>query len=101
MVIIILTSGLVMALVYFLSSKSTADSSTLSEPRSTVVTMGVQIICGDCAGEKDPPVKTYVDRSGNCAQCGGQSYILAANRMINSQRFSADCLSASPGGKLV
>ena len=88
MVIIILTSGLIMALVYFLSSKTAADSSALSEPRPPIVTIGIQIICGDCAGEKDPPVKTYLDRSGNCSQCGGQSYILAANRMIYPQRFT-------------
>lgn len=92
MVIIIFTSALVVGLIYLISSKYVGDSSPLSEPRSTVVSIGIQIICGDCAGEKDPPVKTYLDRFGNCGQCGGHSYILAAHRMIHSQRFRTACL---------
>ncbi len=40
----------------------------------------VQIICGDCSGDGIMPVKTFMDRSGHCEQCGGASYLLASER---------------------
>lgn len=40
----------------------------------------VQIICGDCSGEGVSPKKTFMDRSGQCDQCGGASYVLASER---------------------
>ena len=88
MATIILTSVVALAMAYFVLRSHSTDSSQLTEPRSTVVTLGVQIICGNCAGEEGPPSKTYLDRFSNCAQCGGDSYILAANRMMHSQWLS-------------
>ncbi|HSE96753.1 MAG TPA: hypothetical protein VLD57_00695, partial [Blastocatellia bacterium] len=66
MEIIALSAVLAVALVYFLSRNGNAGSSQLIEPRPDVVRLGIQIICGDCAGEDGPPAKTYLDRSGNC-----------------------------------
>ena len=40
--------------------------------------LGIQIICGDCCGDSDQPVKTYLDQLGRCAQCGGRAYALAS-----------------------
>ena len=48
------------------------------ESRTSLVEMGVQIICGDCSGDNNIPVKTYLNRSGNCDRCGGRSYVLAS-----------------------
>jgi hypothetical protein len=63
------------------------DPAQLTEPRTSLLTMGVQIICGNCAGEGEIPQKTYLDRFGNCEQCGGHSYMLAANRAISLQQI--------------
>ena len=51
----------------------------------------VQIICGDCSGEAIMPMKTFMDRHGNCERCGGSSYVLAsevgiARRALVQQR---------------
>jgi hypothetical protein len=62
------------------------DPAQLSEPRTSCLTLGVQIICGNCAGEGEIPQKTYLDRFGSCEQCGGQSYMLAANRGLFAQQ---------------
>ena len=56
------------------------DSAQLNEPRGSILTIGVQIICGDCSGDDPRPIKTHLGRSGNCAQCGGRSYMLASRR---------------------
>src|SRR4030095_10820226 len=37
----------------------------LSEPRANRLTIGVQIICGDCSGDAEIPLKTSIDRRGN------------------------------------
>ena len=65
---------------------ATRQKQTLSEPRAQRLTIGVQIICGDCCGEGETPVKTYLDRTGNCAQCGGQSFMLASSRILYAQQ---------------
>lgn len=51
----------------------------LHEPRTTLATVGIQIVCGDCSGESESPAKTYLSRSGNCDRCGGSSFILASD----------------------
>lgn len=89
MVIITLVSGFALLLTYFLTKNHSGDSSQLIEARSKLVTTGIQIICGDCSGEDDRPVKTYLDRLGNCSQCGGHSYILASSRFIYTQQLVA------------
>lgn len=54
------------------------DESQLTEPRVSVPMFGIQIVCGNCAGDELRPRRTYLDRLGNCSQCGGQSYLLAS-----------------------
>ena len=63
-----------------------SDSSQLTESRATMQTIGVQIICGDCSGDDDRPLKTYLGRDGLCGQCGGRSYILASARFSHAQQ---------------
>ena len=58
------------------------DSGQLLEPRASVLSIGVQIICGDCSGDGERPMKTYLSRTGNCYQCGGHSYILASRHFL-------------------
>jgi hypothetical protein len=60
------------------------DSAQLDQPRPALLTMGVQIICGDCSGEGEHPIKTYINRHGSCCQCGGKSYLLASAVAMNS-----------------
>ena len=85
--VIILAAAFALLLTWFLTKSYGDNSSQLIEPRSTVVTTGIQIICGDCSGEEGLPKKTYLDSFGNCSQCGGHSYVLAANRLIYAQRL--------------
>ena len=85
---------LAFAVAYGLAKCATIDDSKLSEPRADMLTMGVQIICGDCCGDAKSPVKTYLDRSGNCGQCGGRSYMLASSRIVYAQQLIDLCLSS-------
>ena len=62
----------------------TTDSAQLDQPRPGLLTLGVQIICGDCSGEDGHPTKTYMNRYGCCSQCGGASYLLASAVAANS-----------------
>ncbi|HSE97701.1 MAG TPA: hypothetical protein VLD57_05475 [Blastocatellia bacterium] len=64
-----------------------SDPAQLTEPRTSFLKLGVQIICGNCAGEGETPQKTYLDRYGSCEQCGGQSYILASNRAVYAHQL--------------
>ena len=77
MLIIVAATITVIALTTLILMKShKTDPAQLSEPRTSMVILGVQIICGDCSGDESRPLKTYLDRHGNCSQCGGHSYIL-------------------------
>jgi hypothetical protein len=49
----------------------------------------VQIICGDCAGEDEAPVKTYLNAQDKCAHCGGNSYVLASAFEATMMLFNA------------
>lgn len=69
--------GLALSYVYL---KDREINPRLSEVHSAVPVVGVQIICGNCAGDAGFPRKTYVDKSGCCSECGSHSYILAAKR---------------------
>jgi len=62
----------------YLLSKRFQDNATLSRPPIEMLRIGVQIICGDCCGDSDRPIKTYLDQFGRCGQCGGRSYVLAS-----------------------
>lgn len=53
----------------FLKRKSAADFL----PRQTEM----EIVCGDCAGDDVYPVKTFLMTDGNCAGCGGRSFVCA------------------------
>jgi hypothetical protein len=73
------------------SERSRRSLHYLSQRRSRLALMGVQIICADCSGEELKPVKTYMDRHGTCETCGGRSYMLASKRgsEINQKRAAA------------
>jgi hypothetical protein len=62
----------------FLTAQKT-DPSQLLEPRVGLPALGVQIVCGDCSGDGVSPRRTYLNRLGNCSECGGHSYVLASN----------------------
>lgn len=54
------------------------DSRQLLAPRESSLRLGVQIVCGDCAGNGRQPKRTMLTRFGVCEQCGGTSYVLAS-----------------------
>jgi hypothetical protein len=84
MLTIIVATGIALSLACIVLVKSqVTDSARLEQRRSGMLTIGVQIICGDCAGEDERPIKTYLDQSGNCAVCGGSSYLLASAVGLN------------------
>lgn len=90
MLIIIAVTVIALAVTYLVTTKShQPDSAQLSEPRTSLLTVGVQIICGDCCGDDERPRKTYLDRFGNCMDCGGHSYILASNRAVYGLQLRA------------
>ena len=82
---IIAASTCAVALTIIVKSHK-SDSWQLTESRATMQTIGVQIICGDCSGDDDRPLKTYLGRDGLCGQCGGRSYILASARFSPAQQ---------------
>jgi hypothetical protein len=94
MVILAVSIVVAVALAYSFLREWQIDP-TLIESRAIVPTVGVQIICGDCAGDGLIPRKTYVDASGKCSECGGKSYILAANRGLFTTWFPANRALAS------
>jgi hypothetical protein len=87
LVTVLLLAG-VFSLAVYLARRSGTDSWGLTEARPDLVTMGVQIICGDCSGEGRIPAKTYLDRNGSCSRCGGRSYVLAANCALRIQHLT-------------
>src|SRR5260370_137478 len=80
MVTIVMATAIALGLacIVFLKSR-TADPEQLIQPRAPLMTVGIQIICGNCSGEGERPVKTYIDQYGNCSQCSGRSYLLASS----------------------
>lgn len=105
MLIIIAATVIALAFSLYVIKSQKTDPSQLREPRGSLMTVGVQIICGDCSGDGERPLKTYLDRFGNCAQCGGHSYELAANRAVYAQHLRAARLaeyeSASNPGRVI
>jgi hypothetical protein len=89
----------------FLMKFRTTDPAQLQHSRAALLTVGVQIICGNCSGDADHPVKTYMDRSGSCAQCGGNSYLLAsavaANSVLLREARLRDRQIASSHGRVI
>ena len=85
MLTIIVATVIALSLAWVVLMKSrVTDSAQLNQPRPALLTVGVQIICGDCSGEDGHPIKTYINRHGSCSQCGGNSYLLASAVAINS-----------------
>ena len=78
---LIITATVITALVIvsIVLTSNRPDPAQLNEPRGSLPMMGIQIVCGNCAGDEFRPRRTYLDRSGNCSQCGGQSYLLASS----------------------
>jgi hypothetical protein len=76
-IMVAITIALSLACIVLMKARP-ADPTQLSQPRPALLTMGVQIVCGNCAGDEWQPVKTYLDIFGNCSQCGGRSYLLAS-----------------------
>jgi hypothetical protein len=93
LVITIGVSVLAFPVAYGLLKFATVKQQKLSEQRGDVMRLGVQIICGDCSGDGERPVKTYLDRSGNCAQCGGRSFMLASSRIVYAHNLMDSRLS--------
>ena len=96
LIIAIATSG-VLVLSYILMKTRKADLNQLAEFRTSLATMGVQIICGDCSGQNEIPVKTYLNRSGSCDQCGGFSYVLASDLALQALQMRAARISQYQG----
>jgi hypothetical protein len=85
MLTIVVATVIALSLASLVLMKSRiTDPSQLNEPRPAVLTVGVQIICGDCSGEEESPARTYLNRYGSCSQCGGTSYLLASSVAMNT-----------------
>src|SRR5262245_18340728 len=76
-IIVATTIAIAIACIVLMKAR-TNDPAQLNQPRPALLAIGVQIICGNCSGEDDRPVKTYLDRVGQCSMCGGRSYVLAS-----------------------
>lgn len=87
----------VLTYVYMRSHKS--DFARLVEQRTPLATMGVQIICGDCSGEDEIPIKTYLNRAGSCDRCGGESYILASDVGLHALQMRAAQMASRRNGE--
>ena len=82
------TIALVMTWVLVLKVRRN-ETTRLDETRGALLMVGVQIICGNCSGDGESPNRTYLDRYGNCAECGGHSYLLASSLALNSAALRA------------
>ena len=89
MQIIIAATIAVFVLTYIYLRSHKSDFAQLIEQRTPLATMGIQIICGDCSGDDEIPVKTYLNRAGSCDQCGGGSYLLASDLALNALQMRA------------
>ncbi|HLF83291.1 MAG TPA: hypothetical protein VI837_03865 [Blastocatellia bacterium] len=87
--IIIVASAIALTLAYvaLLRHGAVVDADQLFQPRPAPLTMGVQVICGNCSGESYRPNRTYLDLNGHCDRCGGRSYVLAS--IVASNRAQA------------
>lgn len=77
MLVISTLSILLLATAYHMWRQS-GEHPGLIGPRGEMLRLGIQIICGDCCGDSNWPVKTYLDQFGRCVQCGGRAYVLAS-----------------------
>jgi hypothetical protein len=72
--------------VWLMLREGKARSLMVSGTGKQLLTMAVQIVCGDCAGNSERPIRTMLDQSGRCFQCGGASYVLASDFARNAYR---------------
>jgi hypothetical protein len=62
----------------FIWKKNNDNSAQRLDSRAYEKTLGVQIVCGNCAGDGEMAVRTYLDIHGNCSQCAGTSFVPAS-----------------------
>jgi hypothetical protein len=79
MIMIMTTVIMALIIMTIVLTSQKPDPAQLREPRASLPVMGIQIVCGNCAGDEFRPRRTYLDRFGNCSHCGGHSYLLASN----------------------
>ena len=106
MLTIVVATAIALSLACIVLMKTRAtDPAQLRQPRAALLTIGVQIVCGNCSGEDRQPIKTYLDKLGNCAQCGGGSYLLAsalaANMAISRAARVREARIASGPGRVI
>jgi len=106
MMIIITASLVALGLTYLIVTKTRkVDPNQLNETRFAPLTVGVQIICGDCSGDSITPIKTYLDRTGNCSQCGGHSFLLASSLGVYAEHMRlariAEYAGAANNGRVI
>jgi len=106
MLTIIVATGIALSLAFIvLVMARNTDPAQLNQPRPALLTMGVQIVCGNCAGEDVLAIKTYLDKFGNCSQCGGRSYLLAsalaANTAVSRAARVRDAYAATGTGRVI
>jgi hypothetical protein len=83
-IVLSVTTLVLLTACIFTYKKYKETTMQLFEPRGLVKTSVVQIICGDCSGESEIPVRTFLSDHGNCLKCGGYSYVLASTLAANS-----------------
>jgi hypothetical protein len=78
---VILSIALTVLVLYHdrLSQRRHGTAPCLNEPRAERKLVGIQIICGNCAGDEARPRRTYLSEFETCVQCGGDSFVLASN----------------------
>jgi len=81
-----IAAALIIGVLTFLLTRSLDKSSrlALNEARVAKLSMGVQIVCGDCAGDGESAARTYLNRCGRCETCGGSSYVLASSLALSA-----------------
>jgi len=101
MILIIISLMLAIAVAGVMLVSHNSDQARLMEPKSSIVTVGIQIVCGDCGGDAVRPERTYLDRYGNCSQCGGSSYVLASNLYAGNSARQANLEGVLANGKVL
>jgi len=102
MILIIVSLVLAIGVASVMLVSHNSDQARLMEPKSSIITVGIQIVCGDCGGDDVRPERTYLDRYGNCSHCGGSSYVLASNLYAYSSRArQADLDGVLANGKVL
>lgn len=92
-------STVALILTGLLVKATNSSSPQLQSRRSRVMMTAVQIVCGDCAGDGERPIRTCLDESARCELCGGRSYVLASELAANSLRLRA--ARAGAGGRVL